>query len=99
MLNVSVLVLNRSYLPVHVTSARRAFALLYQGIARAVNEQYETFDFDSWAELSVRTQDDGIGVVGGWIRVPRVILIDADLGVPRRREQVRRILIEARERC
>ena len=29
MLNSSVLVLNRSYLPVHVTSARRAFTLLY----------------------------------------------------------------------
>ena len=53
MLSGAVLVLNRSYLPIHVTTVRRAFAMLYQGIARAVNEQYETFDFDSWAELSV----------------------------------------------
>ena len=45
MLNTSVLVLNRSYLPIHVTSVRRAFALIYQGIARAVDEQYQTFDF------------------------------------------------------
>ena len=49
MLNSSVLVLNRSYLPVHVTSARRAFTLLYQGIARVVNEQYQTFDFEAWS--------------------------------------------------
>jgi hypothetical protein len=44
-LNSKVLILNRSYLPVHVTSVKRAFALLYQGVARAVDEQYRTFDF------------------------------------------------------
>jgi hypothetical protein len=48
MLNSSVLVLNRSYLPIHVTSARRAFSLIYRQTARAVNEEYETFDFEQW---------------------------------------------------
>jgi hypothetical protein len=38
-LNTKVLILNRSYLPIHVTSVRRAFVLLYQGIAKAVNDQ------------------------------------------------------------
>jgi len=33
-LNATVLVLNRSYLPIHVTSARRAFALIYRDVAR-----------------------------------------------------------------
>ena len=28
-LNTKVLILNRSYLPIHVTSVRRAFVLLY----------------------------------------------------------------------
>ena len=37
MLNSPVLVLNRSYLPIHVTSVRRAFSLVYQGIARVVD--------------------------------------------------------------
>ena len=37
-LNTKVLILNRSYLPIHVTSVRRAFTLFYQGIAKAVNE-------------------------------------------------------------
>jgi 5-methylcytosine-specific restriction endonuclease McrA len=97
-LNASVLVLNRSYLPVHVTSVRRAFALLYQGIARAVNDQYETFDFDSWAELAVSESDDAIGIVGGWIRVPRVILLQAFDKVPRRHVRFSRINIYARDR-
>ena len=37
-LNSKVLVLNRHYLPVHVTVVRRALSLLYQDIARAVDE-------------------------------------------------------------
>jgi len=53
MLNTPVLVLNRSYLPVHVTSVRRAFSLLYQGIARVVDGEYRTFDFEQWSGLRV----------------------------------------------
>src|SRR2546429_9871362 len=74
-LNTKVLILNRSYLPIHVTSVRRAFILLYQGIARAVNEQYQTFDFDSWSDPSVSARDESIGLVNPVIRVPRVILL------------------------
>jgi len=53
MLNSPVLVLNRSYLPVHVTSVRRAFSLVYQGIARVVDGEYRTFDFEQWSGLRV----------------------------------------------
>ena len=52
-LNTKVLVLNRSYLPIHITIVRRALSLLYQGVARAVDDQYRTFDFESWADLAV----------------------------------------------
>lgn len=65
MLNTSVLVLNRSYLPIQVTSVRRAFALIYQGIARAVNERYQTFDFESWAELAKVRDGDTVGTLRG----------------------------------
>jgi 5-methylcytosine-specific restriction endonuclease McrA len=54
MLNLPVLVLNRSYLPIHVTSVRRAFSLVYQGIARVVDCEYRTFDFEQWSVLRVR---------------------------------------------
>jgi 5-methylcytosine-specific restriction endonuclease McrA len=97
-LNAAVLVLNRSYLPVHVTSVRRAFALLYQGLAKAVNEQYETFDFDTWSELSVRMHDDAIGTVAGLIRVPRVILLTAFDRIPKRHVRFSRLNIYARDR-
>lgn len=97
-LNTSVLVLNRSYLPVHVTSVRRAFSLLYQGIARAVNEEYRTFDFDEWRELAVARDADSVGLVDGAMRVPRVIVLVGFDRLPRRHVRFSRINIMTRDR-
>jgi hypothetical protein len=97
-LNTSVLVLNRSYLPVHVTSVRRAFSLLYQGIARAVNEEYQTFDFDEWSQLSVVRDAESVGIIGGRVRVPRVIVLIAFDRLPRRHVRFSRINIMTRDR-
>ena len=83
-LNSKVLVLNRSYLPVHVTSVKRAFTLLYQGVAHAVDEHYHTFDFDSWRDLAIELHHERLGIVGGFIRVPRVLLLIAYERVPKR---------------
>jgi 5-methylcytosine-specific restriction endonuclease McrA len=68
-----VLVLNRWFQAVQLTTVRRAFVLLYGGVALAVDEQGETYDFDMWRELPVRSDDTALPVVGGALRVPRVI--------------------------
>lgn len=77
------LVLNRSYLPVHVTTVRRAFSLLYRGVARAVDENYRTFDFADWTTVSTM-DSEVVGLVSGLVRVPRVILLVSFDRVPRR---------------
>jgi HNH endonuclease len=97
LLNSKVLVLNRSYLPVHVTSVKRAFALLYQGVARAVDEQYRTFDFASWRDLAVEVNHESLGVVGGFVRVPRVLLLITYERVPKRHVRFSRFNIYARD--
>ncbi|MCP5057100.1 MAG: HNH endonuclease [bacterium] len=97
MLNSSVLVLNRSYLPIHVTSVRRAFALLYQGIARAVDAQYQTFDFEGWSQLAVARDAEAIGTSSGRIRVPRVIVLVAFDRLPKRHVRFSRINLMARD--
>lgn len=75
-LESNVLVLNRFYQPVNVTTVRRAFTLLYQGTARAIDRQYRTFDFQSWSELSAEVHDkDVVHTVARAIRVPRVIML------------------------
>lgn len=53
LLNESVLVLNRHWTAVHVTSARRALILLYGNHARVVTGDYSTHDFDSWRDFSI----------------------------------------------
>jgi hypothetical protein len=97
-LNTKVLVLNRHYLPVHVTSVRRAFSLLYQGLAEAVDEQYRTFDFDSWSALSATVHDDTIGLIDRVIRVPRVILLLTYDRIPKRQVRFNRFNVYARDR-
>lgn len=97
-LNTKVLVLNRNFLPVHVTSVRRAFSLLYQGVAEAVDDQYRTFDFDSWSALSASVHDDTIGMVNRIIRVPRVILLLTYDRIPRRQVRFNRFNVYARDR-
>jgi 5-methylcytosine-specific restriction endonuclease McrA len=97
-LNTKVLVLNRNYLPVHITSVRRAFTLLYQGAAAAVDSQYQIFDFASWSQLSASVHDDTVGLVDRVIRVPRVILLVAYDRVPRRHVRFSRFNVYARDR-
>ena len=98
MLDTRVLVLNKSYFPVHIISVRRAFCMLYQGVAKVVNDQYETFDFASWSELSVMKNEDYVGLVNKVIKVPRVIVLIAYDRVPRRRVRFNRMNIYARDR-
>ena len=96
-LTTKVLVLNRSYFPVHVTSVRRAVCLLYQGIAKAVDQQYRTFDFNSWSDLSSALHDDTISLVDRVIRVPRVILLIGYDRVPKRQVRFSRFNVFARD--
>ena len=92
MTNAAVLVLNRHYQPIHVTNAKRAFTLLYLGVARVIDHQFRTFDFESWAQLSDEIGGDGDLAVAGndvvrtvnrAIIVPRVIILQLYDRIPR----------------
>jgi 5-methylcytosine-specific restriction endonuclease McrA len=72
-LDLPVLVVNRVFQPVQITTARRAFLLLFGGAALAIDEAGELHDFSAWRRLPVRDKDDGLPVVGGSLRVPRVL--------------------------
>ena len=59
-LSKPVLILNRVFAPVQLTTAKRAFVLLYGGAARALDEAGEEYDFDLWRTLPVRDDDDAL---------------------------------------
>ena len=96
MLDGSVLVLNRVYQPVHVTSVRRAFTLLYQGAARAIDEEFRLFDFESWSALSAAAHD-AVGTVDRRIRIPRVLVLVLYDRLPKSRVRFSRFNIYARD--
>jgi len=98
MLNSSVLVLNRSYLPIHVTSVRRAFAMVYQDLACVLDDRYETFDFESWRRVRSSNGSDVIGTPSGAIRVPRVIVLRAYDRIPKRHARYSRANIFTRDK-
>lgn len=72
-LNTPVLLLNRHFVPIRVASTRRAMVLLYRGSARALDAAGESYDFSTWLELPVRDRDPGLQMVGGRLRIPRVL--------------------------
>jgi 5-methylcytosine-specific restriction endonuclease McrA len=89
-LGLSVLVLNRSFVAVHVTNVRRAITLLFRELAEVVHVEeghYGAYSFESWRELSALhdtftdPEHDWIRGVGYQLRAPRVIrLMECDRG-------------------
>jgi 5-methylcytosine-specific restriction endonuclease McrA len=98
MLNAAVLVLNRHYQPIHVTNVKRAMSLLYQGVARAIDEQYRLYDFADWAALTAAVDEESIGTVHRRIRVPRVLVLTAFEKLPKVRVRFSRLNIYARDK-
>ena len=96
----SVLVLNRQYQPVNVTSVKRAFTLLYLGAARVIEPDYSTFDFESWSSLAAAQGEkdhDVIHTIGRIIRVPRVIVLQIYDRLPKTRVRFSRLNIYLRD--
>ncbi len=98
MTNAAVLVLNRVYQPIHVITFRRAFCMLYQGVARAMDRRYQLYNFESWSQLSAEVHDETIRTVDRIIRVPRVIVLAVYDRIPNSRVRFSRYNIYARDR-
>lgn len=80
LLERQVLVLNRLWQAVNVTTVRRAFTLLCQGHAQIVScdgpNNYTTHDFESWRDFSTREpESEMVKTISFKIRVPRVIVL------------------------
>jgi 5-methylcytosine-specific restriction endonuclease McrA len=76
-INRQVLVLNRHWVAVHVCTVRRALTLLFQEMARVVDEELQAHDFGSWRELSEFAQSGSllIRAPAFQLLVPKVIVL------------------------
>src|SRR4051812_32336680 len=106
-LEANVLALNKLYLAIHIISAKRAFCLLFKGLAEVVSiedGQYTAYDFESWRELSAfraanfrQEHDDWVRTINSEIQVPRVIRLIHYDRVPRQTVKFNRRNIFARD--
>ena len=101
MLDGHVLVLNRLYQPIQVTSIRRAITLFYKGDARAVDSDYVTYDFDNWADLQRQPEQSFIVTPTRNIAIPDVVQLLRFDRMPRQEVKFSRgnIYIRDRNRC
>jgi 5-methylcytosine-specific restriction endonuclease McrA len=77
-MSTDVLVLNRNFYAIHITRWQRAISLLYVDHARVVDQEYRTYDFDDWRELSQIMQESPSGYVSTptfRIAIPEVIAL------------------------
>lgn len=99
MLDVNVLVLNRLWQAIQITSARRAFTLMYVGRARALDVDYSTHDWEEWLERSGDADDrEFVRGVGWRMAVPRVVQLVGYDRIPRTRVKFTRANIYLRDR-
>jgi len=74
-LDSGVLVLNRLFQAIQITSVRRAFCLLYKGDARAVQPDYTTYDWEDWVDIPVQPRDEVLATPEMRVKIPRVVLL------------------------
>ncbi len=86
-LNSGTLVLNRSWAAIQICSVKRALNLVYQGLAKVVDQDYKAYDFDDWSEVSrtmIYKSEDFICTPTLRIKIPRVIALLIFDKLPRR---------------
>jgi len=99
-LQEKVLVLNRSWQPIQVTTVRSAVIRVYQGSARFVDpETYATYAFETWRDAA-RFAHEAVRILhgAGWaMAAPEVIVLLRYDGIRRERVRITRRNIYARD--
>ena len=96
-----VLLINRYFLPVCITTVRRGIVLLYTGNALVLDTEGASYDFACWRQLPVINGDPGIPTVDSTLRVPRVLQLLGFDRMPRTRIRLsrRNLLLRDDHQC
>lgn len=84
-LDAPALVLNKYWLPIHVTTVHRALIMLWCDTAKVVcSETYQTYAWDEWVEVPPVSNLMMVRTGKLKFRVPDVVRLDHFSGVPNR---------------
>jgi 5-methylcytosine-specific restriction endonuclease McrA len=75
MVDSGVLVLNRLFQAIQITTVRRAFCLLYKGEVRAVDPDYTTYAWEDWKDIPPQPHEEFLATPSFRVRIPRVVLL------------------------
>jgi len=75
MVDSGVLVLNRLFQAIQITTVRRAFCLLYKGEVRAVDPDYTTYAWEDWKDIPPQPDEEFLATPSFRVRIPRVVLL------------------------
>lgn len=97
--NAQVLVLNKNWQPIATTNVERAFGMLLTGAAKALDDQYQAFDYESWAELGADLGGDHdiIHTAKLALRVPRILVLQVYDKFPRQQVRFSRANVYSRD--
>jgi 5-methylcytosine-specific restriction endonuclease McrA len=73
-----VLVLNKQFYAVHITTWQKAISLLFSDHARVIDEEYNTYTFSDWKSISATIKEHPSGFVHTptlKIAIPEVIVL------------------------
>jgi 5-methylcytosine-specific restriction endonuclease McrA len=101
MLDGHVLVLNRVFQAIQITSVKRAFVLLYKGQVRAVDAEYRTYDFENWSDIPIQPDDHFVTTPSRRILIPHVVQLLSFDRMPRQEVKFSRgnIYLRDQNRC
>tara|TARA_Y100000310_G_C20677963_1_gene814188 strand:- start:1306 stop:1917 length:612 start_codon:yes stop_codon:yes gene_type:complete len=75
-LNRPSLRLNKNWTPVDIDTVKKSLIKVFCGQALIIDtDDYQTYDFEGWAELPLKDGDDFIQTTSSRVRVPEVILL------------------------
>lgn len=71
-----VLVLNRSYIPIHIITWQKCMSLIYQEAARPLDRDFLTYELKDWMEYSLKAEDyPYVQTVKQNISIPEIIVL------------------------
>lgn len=97
MIEASVLVLNRNFQAIHITSVRRAFCLLAKGCVKVIDRDYCTYTLTEWMEFD--GGDESVSTPRQRIAAPRVVVLSEFDKLPRREVKFSRRNVYLRDDC
>jgi 5-methylcytosine-specific restriction endonuclease McrA len=101
-ISLPTLVLNKSWSPVSICTAKKAIAKTMLDLARILDpETYILYNFENWMELPVRENDKFIRTSKNKIRVPEIIVLSEYERFPQREVKLtrRNLLIRDNYTC